>query len=133
MFDYLKSYHDTELFSVNLRKEARKLELDFLFENGERKKLILNHCSSFRILDFINQNVVSRLMVFSGEKFIKQKIIYYLRFLYSLSDSPNLLSDSAIKKIINDIQESKTNLFVLEPSRGAELVALFKSIQEESI
>jgi hypothetical protein len=129
-FKNLVPYHDAEFIRIDSASQQRQLSLSFLLSNGEIKNLILLECEFFRVLDYTSQNIVSRLLFMHGassdDAFLNDRLIW----ASSLSDAPGFLSAERCRHLIIEIKASRLILFLLEPSAGAEVVALCKSIAE---
>ncbi|MBC8752207.1 MULTISPECIES: hypothetical protein [Paraburkholderia] len=57
------SFHDAELFRIEHRRDEREFELGFKRVNGEIEVLLFKQVISLRMLDFAEQNVVSRVLL----------------------------------------------------------------------
>ena len=126
-FKVASAYHDAELKGID-SSNASDIVLYFCLENGQKLSLTLHGCEFFRVTDFVSQNVVSRLLIFQGQDIDKGSVIEKLRWATSLCDSKSFLEQEKLDEIITKIQKGERSLLVLEPSWGAELVALFERL-----
>lgn len=93
--------------------------------------MVLKGCELLRIVDFTNQNIVSRLIKYSGASADATDIADKLTWAASLSDASSYLSQEALTSIISRVQAGDASVLYLEPSNGAELVALFTEMVQE--
>jgi hypothetical protein len=129
-FEKLVAYHDAEFVRVDSASKQRELSLSFVLSNGEVKNLILMECEFFRVLDYTSQNIVSRVLILHGASSDRSFLTDRLIWAASLSDAPSFLSAERCSNLLMEIEASKLVLFLLEPSAGAEVVALCKSVAE---
>lgn len=129
-FEKLVAYHDAEFIRIDSASKQQDLSLSFVLSNGEEKNIILLECEFFRVLDYTSQNIVSRILILHGassdRSFLEERLIW----ASSLSDAPSFLNTERCSNLVMDIEASKLVLFLLEPSAGAEVVALCKRIEE---
>ena len=131
-FDVLSGYHDSKLNSVNSKNKLGELLLSFHDENGDERVIILHDCNIFRVNDFNSQNVVSRIIIFYGENIDTEYVVSKLLWASSMSDSSSFLKNDKIFSIIEKIKKRYLSLLFLEPSYGAEIVALFSAMDEKT-
>ena len=124
----LNFYHDAELDSVTSGDSAGEVSLRFKLADGGRSSLLFSGCEMFRVQDYVSQNVVSRVIIYSGNDFKDSDIVRTLKWASSLSDSPTYLSDETTRDILAGIKSGKQSLFYLEPSYGAEVAILFRQM-----
>ena len=125
----LSGYHDTELVGVQSDNPA-ELSLVFVSSDGTHKTLTLQDCELFRIVDFVKQNVVSRIMLFRGEDVDENYVGEKLEWISMLSDTSSFLSKDRKVDIVRKIRKADYSLVVLEPSCGADVAALCSRIHE---
>jgi hypothetical protein len=83
--------------------------------------------------DFGLQNVVSRILVYQGEKLDVGDVVERLKWASSSTDSSSYLTDEAMDRILLQIRTKALALVLLEPSCGAELVALCANVTESNL
>lgn len=127
----IDAYHDAELKSVDCRDSAC-LVLRLAMRNGISRVLMLHEPQFFRIADFVNQNVVSRLHIISGEHVDKDFVVENLKWASRQRDSASFLQVHVIEDILGKIKRRERSLLVIEPSWGAEVVALFAHMSENT-
>ncbi len=120
----LSEFHDAELVGLEANRDERSLTLKFRRADASISTLHVEGVSRFRIVDFVDQNVVSRLLVSSSHAFSKDEIAYWCRWICTLSDTTSWADEGHIEEVRSKIAEGKLLLLVLEPSCGAELAAL---------
>lgn len=123
----ISRFHDAELIGVEMDREHKNLNLKFKLSNSELETIIFRKVAVFRILDLIPQNVVSRLLFSSMEHFSKQNLEYWIKWVGSLSDGVFITSEQ-VGEFIERINNKRMELFVLEPSFGAEVAVICEDI-----
>jgi hypothetical protein len=131
-YELLDGYHDAALKGLDSSGNPGSIVLSFVTEGAQRKFLTLHACEIVRATDFVNQNVVSRVLLFRGPEIDTDSVIDKLRWASSLSDATPYLSPERMEVILAKIRGGQLSLLVLEPSCGAELVALFAYLTESS-
>lgn len=126
----LSGYHDCVLFSISSDPVSKDVRLFFFAENARQKIILLRGCKLFRSEDFILQNVVSRVVVYSGEEADRSEVVEKLKWASRLSDSSSSLSEDRLNIIFASIKSCNDALVCVEPSWGAQVVALCKSFVE---
>jgi hypothetical protein len=121
----IDGFHDAELTGISSGDSPRSIVLLFSLMNEQKRSLALRDCKIFRASDFVIQNVVSRLLLFHGPEIDTDSVAERLRWASSLSDASSSLSHERQSELIEKIRTGDLSLLVLEPSCGAELVALF--------
>lgn len=119
-------FHDAELLAVEHIKPTETLLLTFEFSGNEIERVTLGRVLSFRMTDFIGQNVVSRVLDSKVDRMSDSAIIARLRWLYQLSDGTLRVDDNALEKSRAEVIAGTLRLFCIEPSWGAELVCLYR-------
>jgi hypothetical protein len=79
--------------------------------------------------DFVSQNIVYSLSYYHGMDIDVDEIKKHLDWASSLSDSTSYLDESRMKLVIEKIRTGQSILLVLEPSWGARVVAVFKTVE----
>jgi hypothetical protein len=83
---------------------------------------------SQRVVDFAEQNVVSRLLISPAYHFSSAEVAQWLRWVDSRSDSQTMVDQMEIGQRMADFVAGRKGLFVLEPSCGAEVAVVCDSI-----
>ncbi len=130
-YQILAGYHDAVLSAINADKAASASVLTFELRDGSTRRVVLKGCELLRIVDFTNQNIVSRLIKYSGASADATDIADKLTWATSLSDASSYLSQEALTSIISRVQAGDASVLYLEPSNGAELVALFTEMVQD--
>lgn len=125
-------FHDAELTGLHVSRIQKTVSLTFRLVGGQTKTITLINVAQFRATDFILQNVVSRLRISSQSRIPRDQAIFWIKFSSSLADTDTFMSDSQINQLVEKIDAGGMILFVLEPSFGAELVAVCESIDLEN-
>lgn len=126
-FDTLEIYHDAELTGID-RVGKGHVVLSFALQNGKTSRLHLHGCDFFRVTDFISQNVVSRILIFNDSGAQACGVVEKLEWSTSLTGTRSFLTKERLDNIVAKIHAGERSLFVLEPSWGAEVVALCEVI-----
>jgi hypothetical protein len=129
-YEPLYGYHDAALNGLDVSGNQGSMVLSFVTEGRQRKLLTLHACQIFRVTDFVSQNIVSRLLLFRGPDIDTDCVIDKLRWASSRSDATSYLSLEGTEAILAKMRCGQLSLLALEPSCGAELVALFASLSE---
>lgn len=128
--EIISDYHDAAIYGITADDVAGELLLSVKLENGAKKTLVLDGCEIFRIVDFTPQNVISRLMVFRDNTADEDLLIEKLRWVTSFCDASSYLNEERLQNIIRRIKVGELSLVVVEPSVGAEIIALCRSVRE---
>jgi hypothetical protein len=124
----LPSFHDAELFRIEYRRDERELELGFKRVNGEIEFLLFTQIISFRMVDFAEQNVASRVLLSPDHSFSVDDVVAAIGWVRSWADSkPALVSADQAELLTQAFLAGAKTLFVLEPSCGAEIVVQCES------
>lgn len=132
-YQVLAEYHDAVLSVVNADDAASSSSFAFRLRDGSVRRIVLKGCELLRIMDFTNQNIVSRLIKYSGVEVDVADIAEKLTWASSLSDSSSYLSPDALATIVSRVQCGSAAVLYLEPSNGAEMVALFAEMVEQDL
>jgi len=93
-------------------------------------EIILRGCSLFKSSDLVLQNVVSRIITYTGHDVIERDVADKLEWVSSLSDASSFLNAERMGAIVSSIKNGCETLIYVEPSWGAQIVALCKEIVE---
>ncbi len=124
------SYHDAELIGCAYSRINSSLLLSFECVDGTTPKLQFSGVTAVRVNDFGQQNVVSRLLISPSHVFTPDEIRTYVDWASSQHDYRAAMTHERSKIIAAAVAEQQSILFVLEPSVGAEVVALCQTVQE---
>lgn len=123
------SFHDAELTGIEHHPESRALELRFRRVGGEIEVLRFSGVISQRMIDFAEQNVVSRLLISPRYAFSLAEVRTWLQWMNSRDDSKGAaISEQNGEECVRDLVAGHRVLFVLEPSCGAEMAVLCESL-----
>lgn len=124
------SYHDAELVGCAYSRTNSSLLLNFECTDGTTPKLLFSGVTAVRANDFGQQNVVSRLLISPSHVFTRDEIRTYVNWANSQHDYRAAMTNEKAQTIAATVAEKQFILFVLEPSVGAEVVALCQGVQE---
>ncbi|PMS37084.1 hypothetical protein B0G57_11579 [Trinickia symbiotica] len=122
------TFHDAELVGIDHRPTDRELLLRFARVDGTTGTFRFVGVVSQRIVDFAEQNVVSRLLISPTYHFSAAEAGQWLRWVDSRDDSQATVDQKQIDQRIADFVAGRKALFVLEPSCGAEVAVVCDSI-----
>ena len=125
MTEVLTMYHDAALVGLVAGDVDNDLDLSIKDENGDRATLTLHECQFYRVVDFGTQNIVSRLLLIRGSGVDASAVEEKLRWASSKVDAPSFLTSERLQTLIDKIKSGELGVLYLEPSNGAELVAVF--------
>jgi hypothetical protein len=120
-------YHDAVISGIMEADKAGDWVLSVKDENGAIKTLTLAECEMFRVVDFTLQNIVSRIMVFRGTSIDENFVAQRLNWASSLCDASSYLDEERRRDLVLRIKDGELSLIIVEPSVGAEIVALCRS------
>lgn len=129
-YQILTGYHDAILSSIGADDTAGSCSLVFELADGSVRRVVLERCELIRAVDFTKRNVVSRLLRYRGANVDVVDIAEKLNWATSFSDASSYLSREKRDSIISRVQGEAASIIYLEPSSGAELVALFSEMVE---
>ncbi|MGV2289868.1 hypothetical protein AAHK20_14240 [Trinickia sp. YCB016] len=125
----LPSFHDAELIGIEHRPDDYTLTLHFRRVNGEIGSLSFTGVMAQRIVDFAEQNVVSRLLISPLYRFSPTETRSWLQWVSSRDDATaTAIDDKAALGHAQGFGKGLEALFVLEPSCGAEVAVHCKDI-----
>ena len=122
------TFHDAELVGIDHRPADRELRLRFMRVDGTTGTFRCVGVFSQRVVDFAEQNVVSRLLISPTYHFSAAEVGQWLRWVDSRDDFQATVDQKQIDQRIADFVAGRKALFVLEPSCGAELAVVCDSI-----
>jgi len=128
--EIIADYHDAAITGIAADDVSGELLLAVKLENGAKKTLALDGCEIFRIVDFTPQNVISRIMVFRDSSVDENLLIEKLRWVTSFCDASSYLSEERLQNLMRRIKVGELSLVVVEPSAGAEIIALCRSVRD---
>ncbi|MBN3749940.1 hypothetical protein G3N96_31630 [Burkholderia sp. Se-20373] len=131
--DSIPTFHDAELVTIDHRPADHALRLRFRRVGGEIHSFRFTGVISFRIIDFAQQNVVSRLLLSPAYPFSQTEVRHWLKWIGSREDFDAAnVDDSRLDQYLADFDTDRKALFVLEPSCGAEVAVLCETIRLDS-
>ncbi|WP_186073661.1 hypothetical protein [Burkholderia gladioli] len=122
------TFHDAELVGIEHRPADRELLLRFARFGGTTGIFRFVGVVSQRIVDFAEQNVVSRLLISSTYNFSATEIEQWSRWVDSRDDFQATVDRKLIDQRLADFVAGRQALFVLEPSCGAGVAVVCDSI-----
>jgi hypothetical protein len=133
MTSTIGNLHDVEVVGVKSRNRENALVLSLEMSDGAPKYIEFQKVKSFRIVDFVEQNVISRIYLSSESTISGEYLLSRLKWLYSRSDVDCVYGDKYLENIITDIRCEHKIFFALEPSAGAEMVVLAGAVRVSSV
>lgn len=129
-FEEMPTFHDAELVKIVHRPGERELQLQFQRIGGATGTFRFTGVISQRLLDFAEQNVVSRLLISPVYKFSTVEVGQWLSWIDGRVDSRSPVIDvSTVNQYADDFASGRLALFVLEPSCGVEAAVLCEAIE----
>lgn len=122
------TFHDAELVGIDHRPADRELLLRLTRVDGTTGTFRFTGVVSQRIVDFAEQNVVSRLLISPTYNFSTAEVAQWSRWVDSRDDFQATVNQEQIDQRIADFAAGRKALFVLEPSCGAEVAVVCDSI-----
>ncbi|WP_414441768.1 hypothetical protein [Burkholderia sp. 22PA0106] len=123
------SFHDAEITCIEHHSENRELVVSFKRVNGETGFFRFTGVIAQRIVDFSEQNVVSRLLMSPRYPFSSEEVRTWVRWVNSREDArAKPVDGERADQYVHDFVTGRRALFVLEPSCGAEMAVLCESI-----
>lgn len=117
----LSMLHDAELNAIKHDRIASTICLTFLKPDGATVEAVFEDVCGFRVVDYGQQNVVSRLLLSSTGHFSREDMIKHVNWLDSTCEGKRLINPNAVDKQVVKIESNELLLFALEPSLGAEI------------
>lgn len=122
------TFHDAELVGIDHRPADRELLLRFARVDGTTATFHFIGVVSLRVVDFAEQNVVSRLLISPTYHFSAAEVGQWSRWVDSRDDFQATVDQKQIDLRSADFAAGRKALFVLEPSCGAEVAVVCDSI-----
>jgi hypothetical protein len=123
-----KDYHDAELIGLYYARDTHHLLLNFQLVTGGLAVVQSDGVTHFRLGEMDLQNVTSRLLISSEREFQPDDIRDHLNWACSRDGREHLMTDSRAVHFRTRIRHRELTLLVLEPSIGAEVVVVCKSV-----
>ncbi|SOE94171.1 hypothetical protein SAMN05414139_06982 [Burkholderia sp. D7] len=124
-----KNYHDAEFIGLLYARDKQRLTLNFQLVSGELAAVHCEDVSVFRLGEMGLQNVTSRLLISSEREFQPDDIREHINWAASRDGWEYAMTDEQAANFIAKIQQRQLIVLVLEPSIGAELVVVCKSVE----
>jgi len=121
--------HDSEVVGIEINRKNKIAKLALLTESAETWCFECDGVALIRAVDFIDQNVVSRLLISSVFIFSESQIRHWLNWLSSLIDMKSNMTPEILEAYKKKIEIGDMSLLVLEPSRGMELGVLSRTVR----
>ena len=122
------TFHDAELVGIDHRPADRELLLRFARVDGTTGTFRFVGVVSQRIVDFAEQNVVSRLLISPTYNFSAAEVGQWLQWVDSREDLQATVDQEEIDQRMADFVAGRKVLFFLEPSCGAEVAVVCESV-----
>jgi hypothetical protein len=124
----LSKFHDAEINSILRFSEENDLQLGFKLNSGGQCTVIFHDVKAVRIRDLVSQNVVSRVKVLPFSSLSDARVEELINWANSFVDADIRLAPNAMQHWLTQIKNGRWILFVIEPSRGAEVVVIAETI-----
>jgi hypothetical protein len=133
-YEKLQQFHDARVLGIAVSQNGKEAELLFRMDQSVQTRAVLKAIFEdvilLRLVDFSHdQNIVSRALVYGGDPVDSETIRHHLLWVTSTTITDSYLKEDKISEICNGIINGKNKLFYFEPSLGAELVVVSKSIR----
>lgn len=126
----IPTFHDAELIRIEHRPGKQELLLQFQRVGGATGTFRFTGVVSQRIVDFAEQNVVSRLLFSPAYRFSTAEVGQWLSWVDGRVDARSSVADaSKVNQYADDFTTGRRALFVLEPSCGAEAAVLCEAVE----
>jgi hypothetical protein len=124
------SFHDAELIGIDHRPEDRALAVHLKRASGETGMFRFTGVIAQRLVDFAEQNVVSRLLISPRYPFSSDEVRTWIQWVNSRDNvqAAPLDVERADRYARHDFVTGQRALFVLEPSCGAQMAVLCESV-----
>lgn len=119
-------FHDAEL--IGLLSNQDSLTMTFTLPNGSGRSIRFLK-PRFRIVDFNEQNVVSRITTWARSDQTDEELLTWIHWIHSFVDSSSSLARDHAVAYVRKVRDGALTLVVLEPSRGAEAAVLCEEFQ----
>jgi hypothetical protein len=119
---YLQSFHDAEFGTFSADRQAETAALLLHREDGTRAGFSFEGVRMLRASDFLNQNVVSRILLSSVNP-DRSEIADIVKWAYTVG-SRVCITDAAFHEVMQRIAAAELHLFYVDPSVGAEIAIL---------
>jgi hypothetical protein len=123
----LRGFHDAELVSIALDRAAGRVDLVFLMPDGIRSEFECSGVTHIRCSPLLLQNVVYRLSVTSTSALGAEEVRQIIAWSFTLDDKV-AISPEDLAAYVDNVMAGKVKLLHVEPSWGAELAVLCKSV-----
>ena len=123
-----KNYHDAELVGLYYARDRQHLLLNFQLVDGDLAVVRCDGVTHFRLGEMGLQNVTSRLLISSEREFQPDEIRNHINWACSRDGHEHAMTDSRAAYFRTSIRHRQFTLLVLEPSVGAEVAVLCKSV-----
>jgi pyruvate-formate lyase-activating enzyme len=124
------SFHDAEIIRIDHRREDRELAVHLKRASGDTGVFRFTGVIAQRIVDFTEQNVVSRLLISPRYPFSSDEVRRWVQWVNSRDTVTAVPVDDerADQYARDDLVTGQRALFVLEPSCGAQMAVLCESV-----
>ena len=121
-------FHDAEILVVAIDRESARAQLKCRLEDGQIRSVRFEGLKAFRSEDLTLQTVVSRVLRSSKAQISRDGMEYWLEWATSLSDADSWLTDERKSEWLTACDAGLLDLVVVEPSAGAQIVALCEKV-----
>ncbi len=125
--DDLRKFHDAELKSLALDRNANRVVLVFSKDDGTDGRFDFEDVLNIKGSTLLLQNVVSGLRVAPDLPLTVDEVRQIIAWSFTL-ESRMAISSARLDAHVDDVMSGKLKLFYVDPSCGAELAILCGSI-----
>jgi hypothetical protein len=130
-YDKIKRLHDAHILGISISDNGKEFEVLLRTSEGSKGKLIFEDLQFLRVVDFCQtQNIISRAIIYQGDQIDFDVVRERLMWVTSTTLTGSYLKEDKLKELCSGIADKRYLLFYVEPSVGAELVAVCGSVRE---
>lgn len=123
---YLRSFHDAEFGTLSVDRKAETAALMLHRSDGTRAGFSFEGVRMLRAMDFLHQNVVSRILL-SSVNLDRFQIGDIVRWAYAVDRSVSL-TEPAFADVMRQLASAELQLFYVDPSVGGEIAVLARIV-----
>jgi hypothetical protein len=128
----LSQLHDAELSALSIDRHKQIVTLEFRRLGDVVHRLTFHGVVGFRVVDLVQQNVVSRILLSSNGALTDHQLYAWIKWANTLAESESFIQQVEADDLVGKIKAGTLSLLVLDPSWGAELVVIFEKVVETS-
>jgi hypothetical protein len=126
-------FHDADVFSIEIDKKKTDIFIKCRLESEDEYQLVFEGFSIFRAEDIKFQNIIYQILRSSKNDFTEEQLIYWIIWGAGFSDGSSWVTPETAKKIANSCLNKEIELFLFQPSIGAQIAIACKKLNIEKI